>query len=143
MGVAVSDPTGTIAQPLTTLQRRKGKRPPLAALERLAREHEVTGIVWGLPLELDGTESDWTQEVRDVAHRLGSRLELPVYFVDERMTSVQAERAVRSSGLPRARREEKERVDRTAAALILQTWLDRWEHRGSDPTSSDPEQERS
>lgn len=97
-------------------------------------------MVWGLPLELDGSESEWTREVRKVAEDLGSRLDLPVYFVDERMTSVQAERAVRSSGLPRSRREEKDRVDRSAAALILQTWLDR---RGSErgPSSEQhPEQ---
>lgn len=131
VGVAVSDPTGTIARPLTTLRRRRGKRPPVASLERLARQHEVAGVVWGLPLELDGTESEWTREVRAVAERLGRRLELPVYYVDERMTTIQAERAVRESGVSRSRRREKERVDRTAAAVILQAWLDRRRGGGS------------
>ena len=134
VGVALSDPTGTIAQPLTTLQRRRGRRPPLAALERLAHEHDVVGVVWGLPLELDGTASEWTREVQEVGEQLGSRLDLPVYFLDERMTSVQAERAVRSSGLRRSRREDKSRVDRSAAALILQTWLDR--RRGGTSTGT-------
>jgi putative Holliday junction resolvase len=59
-----------------------------------------------------------------VGEALGERLQLPVHFVDERMTSVRVERLVRSSGLPRGRREEKERVDAGAAVLILQHWLD-------------------
>lgn len=130
VGVAVSDPTGTLATPLPTLRRRRGKRPPLAALEGIGREHGVKAVVFGLPLELDGTESEWTREVRRVAEALGERLEVPVHFVDERLTSVRAEEAVRRSGLPRSKREDKERVDRAAAVLILQTWLDRREPSG-------------
>lgn len=125
IGVAVSDETGTLASPLPVVRRRRGKRPPLRALEEVAREHDVTAIVFGLPLELDGSESEWTREVRSVGERLADRLDVPVHFVDERMTSVRAERQVRSSGLPRGRREERERVDAGASAIILQTWLDR------------------
>lgn len=125
VGLALSDETGTLASPLPTLRRRRGKRPPLKALEELGREHSVDHLVFGLPLELDGSESEWTQQVRTVAEALGRRLGVPVHFVDERLTSVEAERAVRRSGLPRSRREEKERVDAAAAVLILQRWLDR------------------
>lgn len=125
IGLALSDETGTLASPLDTLHRRRGKRPPLRQMEELARTHKVRAIVFGLPLELSGTESEWTREVREVARKLGERLGLPVHLVDERMSSVRAERAIRSAGLPRHRREEKARVDAGAAAVILQDWLDR------------------
>jgi putative holliday junction resolvase len=124
VGLAVSDETGTLASPLPTLLRRRGKRPPLKALTELGREHAVEAVVFGLPLELTGDESEWTREVRSVGEALGERLGVPVHFVDERLTSVRAERAVRSLGLPKGKREEKERVDQAAAVLILQTWLD-------------------
>lgn len=124
MGVAVSDPTRTLATPLPTLRRREGQRPPLKALEALGRDWNVVDIVVGLPLELSGEESDWTREVRRVGEALGARLGVPVHFEDERLTSVQAERAVRSLGLPKRQREQRERVDAGAAVLILQRWLD-------------------
>ncbi len=80
----------------------------------------------GLPLELTGDESDWTREVRSVAEELGRRLQVPVHLVDERLTSVRAERTIRKElGLPRGKREERGRVDAAAAILILQGWLDR------------------
>lgn len=132
VGLALSDETETLASPLPTLRRRRGKRPPLRALQELGERHDVKAVVFGLPLQLDGSESEWTREVRSVAEALGRRLGVPVYFVDERLTSVRAERAVRSSGLPRGRREEKGRVDAAAATLILQTWLDR--RSSEDPT---------
>jgi len=125
VGVAVSDPTGTLATPLPTLTRRAGKRPPIHALAELAREHGVRAVVVGLPLNLAGEETEWAIRVRAMGEELGRRTELPVHFVDERMTSVRAERAVRSQGLRRGERERKERVDAGAAALILQGWLDR------------------
>jgi putative Holliday junction resolvase len=124
IGLALSDPSGTLASPLPTLKRRAGKRPPLAALEEIIREKGVEAIVFGLPLTLEGSDSDWTRAVRKVARSLGERTGLPVHFVDERLTSVRAERAVRSLGLPKKKREEKERVDAAAAVLILQAWLD-------------------
>ena len=124
-GVALSDPTGTLASPLETLVRRQGQRLPVAALESLARSHGVTAIVVGIPLTLDGHEGDWARRVRTAGEDLGRRLGVPVEFVDERFTSVRAERAVRTAGLPRRERERRERVDRAAAALILQAWLDR------------------
>jgi putative holliday junction resolvase len=133
VGLALSDETRTLASPLPTLKRRRGKRPPLKALEDLAREHGVRALVFGLPLDLSGNETDWTREVREVGQALATRLELPVEFVDERMTSVRAERAVRSSGLPLRKREEKERVDRAAAVLILQGWLDRSSAEETEP----------
>lgn len=125
IGLAVSDPTATIAQPLPTLVRRRGKRPPVARIARLAEEHAVEGAVIGLPLTLEGTESEWTREVRAFGDKLAERSGLPVHFLDERMTSVRAERAVRALGLSKRERERKGRVDAAAAVLILQAYLDR------------------
>ena len=124
IGVALSDPTGTIASPSGTVQRRKGKRMPLARLEEIAREHAAERLVVGLPLDLQGNETPWCREVRAAGDELGRRLGLPVEYVDERLTSVRAEKAVRALGLRRTQREEKGRVDAAAAALILQSWLD-------------------
>lgn len=124
IGLALSDPTGTLASPLLTVKRRRGKRPPLRLLEETARQHRVEVIVAGLPIALDGMETEWSSQVRAVCTELGRRLGIPVHFIDERLTSVQADRALRSAGLPRAKRESKERVDAAAAAFILQRWLD-------------------
>jgi len=125
IGLAVSDPTGTIATPLETLTRRAGKRIPYVRIEEIARTSGVGHVVVGLPLGLDGEENEWCVEVRAFGETLARRLEVEVSFVDERMTSVRAERAVRSVGLRKQERERKERVDQAAAQLILQAWLDR------------------
>jgi len=125
IGLALSDPTGTLASPLETVHRRAGKRPPLSRLEEIARAHGVEALVVGLPLDLQGNENEWCAQVRAVGDELARRLELPVTYVDERLTSVRAERALRASDLPKHKREDKARVDAAAAALILQAWLDR------------------
>ena len=130
IGLAVSDPTGTLATPMPTMKRRAGKRPPLAALLEIIQEKDVGTIVLGLPLTLAGDDSDWTRAVREVGAALSKRSGLPVHFVDERFTSVRAERAIRSIGLPKKKREEKGRVDAAAAVLILQGWLDQHSRKG-------------
>lgn len=136
VGIAISDPTGTLASPLPTLKRRAGKRPPLAAMEAIVQEYGVELLVMGLPLTLNGEESEWTREVRNVGSALARRTGLPIHYMDERFTSVQAERAVRGIGLPKRKREEKGRVDAAAAVLILQAWLDR--QPGKDRNSQSP-----
>ena len=123
IGVAASDPTRTIASPLATVQRRAGKRPPYTELLSLIHEQEADALVVGLPLDLSGEETSWTAEVRAFGEGLASRAGLPVHWMDERMTSVRAERAVRGMGLRRTEREQKGRVDAAAAALILEGWL--------------------
>jgi putative Holliday junction resolvase len=120
----VSDPTGSIASPLRTVRWRAGKRPPLSRIEEVARAHEVERVVVGLPLDLGGHETAWCAEIRETCDRLADRLQVPVSYVDERLTTRQAERAVRGMGLKKSQREEKDRVDAVAAALILQSWLD-------------------
>ena len=125
IGLALSDPSATIAQPLPTLTRRAGKRPPVAAITEIIRQQEVVEVVVGLPLSLSGEETDWTRTVREFGEKLRERSGIPVEFLDERLTSVQAERAVRGSGLKRSDREQKHRIDAAAAVLLLQTYLDR------------------
>jgi putative holliday junction resolvase len=125
IGLALSDPTRTIASPLTTLSRREGKRPPWPEIQRVIEENEVSEVVLGLPLDLAGEEGDWAREVRTFGEQLVRRTGLPLHWVDERMSSVLAERAVRGIGLKRSQREEKERVDAAAAAILLQQFLAR------------------
>lgn len=125
IGLALSDPTGTLASPLPTLRRRLGKRPPFAEMERIVQEFEVTEIVIGLPLAPGGGDSPWTDVVRGVAAKLERRAGVPVHLVDERFTSARAERTLQSLALPRRKRAERGRVDALSAVLILQGWLDR------------------
>ncbi len=124
IGLALSDPTRTIAQPLETLKKRAGKRMPLQAIVDLVHEHRADTVVLGLPLAPSGEETPWCGEVRAFGEKLGARAGVTVQYVDERFTSARAERAVRELGLPRRKREEKARVDAGAAVLILQAWLD-------------------
>ena len=100
IGLALSDPTQTIGSPYRTLTRRKGKRPPWTILLEIVREQEVELAVIGLPLMPDGSEGEWTAEVREFGRKLSERAEIPIEWIDERMTSVFAEDVVRSSGLP-------------------------------------------
>lgn len=123
IGVALSDPTRTIAYPLATVTRREGKRPPWQELTRLLEENEVGEVVIGLPLDLAGREGEWAAEVRDFGAQVQRRTGLPVHWVDERLTSVRAEQAVRGMGLKKSDREDKGRVDAAAAALILEAFL--------------------
>lgn len=124
IGVALSDPLRMIATPLPTLLRKRGKRPPVQAILDIVQANGVDALVVGLPLTLEGTESEWTLEVRAFGETLARRSGLPVTFVDERMSSVAAERALRGLGLPKHERERKERIDAAAAVLILQAHLD-------------------
>lgn len=123
VGLAISDPSATIAQPLDVLVRRPGKRPPVQAVADIAAAHDVTHIVVGLPLTLAGDENDWTREVRSFGEKLAERTGCGVTFADERLTSVVAERAVRSLGLKKKQREDKGRIDAAAAMVILQNFL--------------------
>lgn len=124
IGLAVSDPTGTLASPHTTLVRRLNRRPPFRDLASIAAEFEVRTLVMGLPLELDGRENEWCTEVRAAGAAIARRLELPIVWVDERLTSVEAEEAIREAGVKRSDRQDRARVDAAAAAVILQSWLD-------------------
>ena len=124
IGLALSDASGSLASPLTTLTRRAGKRPPIARILEIAAAHGAGRLVVGLPLDARGRENSWTAEVRDFGGRLGNRSGLPVHFIDESYSSAEAEARIRSIGLTRKKREDKARIDAGAAAIILQDWLD-------------------
>jgi putative pre-16S rRNA nuclease len=122
VGVAVSDPTGTIATPLAAVPAE----PADTLVERLAvlaREQEATRLVVGLPRRMDGSQGPEAKAARALAGELRQATGLPVELVDERLTSVAAERALLAGGASRARRRELS--DQVAATLILQSYLDR------------------
>jgi putative holliday junction resolvase len=118
IGLAVSDPSGTIASPAGVMLRRPGKRPPVAELVRRAADLGATGIVIGLPLDGNGDETPRSAEVREIGAKLEDRTGLPVRYVDERYTSAAALRAVREMG--GSTKGRKGDVDALAATVLLQ-----------------------
>ena len=122
IGVAVSDRSGAVASPLTVLQRTGSRRTDHERIVALAREEGAEIIVVGLPRSLSGAEGPAAKGARDEVKALASVAEVPVATWDERFTTATAERALRAGGVRgRARREV---VDKVAAAVILQSWLD-------------------
>lgn len=118
VGLAVSDPTGTIASPVGFIQRRLGKRPPIAVMIQRGEELEVQGFVLGLPLDGEGDETPRSREVRVVAAELEKRTGLPTMLVDERYTTAAALRAIREMG--GTTRGRKGDVDSLSATILLQ-----------------------
>ena len=118
IGLALSDPTGTIASPAGFIVRRAGKRPPIAELVRRAEALEARGFVLGLPLDGNGDDTPRATEVRAVAAELARRTGLPVRLVDERFTTAAALRAVREMG--GSTRGRKGDVDALSATMLLQ-----------------------
>jgi putative Holliday junction resolvase len=119
IGVALSDPLGIMASPLTIINRRDIETD-IEGVMAIAREHGVEKIVIGLPLSMDGSQGVQVEKVHNFAAALSRRAGLPVRFQDERLSTVQARRVVRS-----ARKTDRgTRYDAAAAALILQAFLD-------------------
>ena len=118
VGLAVSDPSGTIASPAGFIERRRGKRPPIAEMIRRGTELEVQGFVVGLPLDEQGEDTPRAVEARHVAAELEKRTGLPVRLVDERFTTAAALRAIREMG--GSTRGRKGDVDAMAATVLLQ-----------------------
>ena len=121
VGVAVSDALGVTAQPVSTL-RRTNLRADLAQLRRLAEEHEVEHAVIGLPLNMDGSEGPSASEARHFGDAISRALGIPVEYWDERLTTAAASRMLVEADVSRARRRAV--IDKVAAVLILQGWLD-------------------
>jgi len=123
IGLALSDETQTLAQPLTTLTRRAGKRVPMAQLLEQITKHQVVRIVVGLPLDENGAEGDAAHAARALADDIKRRVgDLEVGMWDERMTTARVLAAIREMG--GSTRGRKEDVDAMAAALLLQHYLD-------------------
>jgi putative Holliday junction resolvase len=120
IGVAGCDGTGLIATGLTTVERRSFIED-VAQLQRLAQERQAQVLVIGLPYNMNGSLGFQAKQVQKFAQRLSKALNLPVVYVDERLTSFQAEQLLQAEN--RSWRD-KGLIDRKAAALILQQWLD-------------------
>ncbi len=118
IGLALSDPSGMIASPAGFIERRAGKRAPVAEIVRRAEEMEAKGFVLGLPLDGEGEETERCAQVRTIGAALAERTGLPVRYVDERFTTAAALRRVREMGGSTAGR--KGDVDAMAAAVLLQ-----------------------
>lgn len=121
IGVAVSDPLGITAQGLDTIQRQN-KRRDLEALRRLLAEYQIKEIVVGLPLRLSGAEGTQSEKMRVFADDLRRHFGVTVHLWDERWTSTEANRLLRETDLSIEKRAKA--VDRMAATLILQSWLE-------------------
>lgn len=121
VGLAVSDELRLTIRVLPALPRTPWKRL-LSSLAELCEQFDVRSIVLGLPLRLDGTEGDAAQEVRRVGRNLQLSLKLPLFFQDERLTSIEAESSMRERGLRAS--EILGRVDSEAASIILSDFLE-------------------
>ncbi|MEN0062889.1 MAG: Holliday junction resolvase RuvX [Myxococcota bacterium] len=121
IGIAVSDEARIIASPLRTLSRRSVKRD-VDELGPIVEERGIEAVVVGLPYELDGSEARSARLARQVGEAVRERFEVPVHYVDERFTSVDAERQLIEARVSRQRRREI--IDQQAACIILQTFLD-------------------
>jgi putative Holliday junction resolvase len=129
VGVAGCDGTGLIATGLTTIYRRSFSQL-VDELQQIATARHAQILVVGLPYTMAGELGFQARQIQKVARGLASALDLPLEYVDERLTSVQAEEMMRSSGISPSR--NKGLVDRKAAAIILQQWLDERRSRRSN-----------
>lgn len=120
IGVAISDDDRRLALPLGTV--RTGAPADLRAIAAMVREHEVVAVVVGHPLQLSGQAGERAHHAERFAQALGSFLGLPVVLQDERLSTVEAERSLRAAGANGRRRRRV--VDRSAATVILQAFLD-------------------
>ncbi len=122
VGVAVSDTECSVASPLSVYGRQGGRRDA-RALGRILGSRVPGGLIFGLPVNMNSTEGPASQSARDYAGNLAEELMLPYAMIDERLTTVAAEKALLETGATRRRRREV--IDSVAACLILQTALDR------------------
>ncbi len=120
IGVAISEGCGWMARGLTTIVRKGGSRD-LAAVAKLAAEHDVQAVVIGLPLNMDGTEGRMARLARDFAEKLHSSHGLVVHLFDERLSSFEADIVMESADVKRSRRRQIR--DQVAAAIILEGWM--------------------
>ncbi|AKU16706.1 Holliday junction resolvase RuvX [Luteipulveratus mongoliensis] len=132
VGLAACDAEGVLATPVATVPRRPSDRSDVVAIAQEAREREAIEIVVGLPRSLSGDEGAAAQAAREWAKALQAELSgVPIRLVDERLTTVDAHRALRESGV--SGRDQRSRVDQQAAVLILQVALDS-ERRSGQPS---------
>lgn len=121
LGLALSDPTGAFASPFMVIETR-GRANDLVRLREIVGDNEVGQVVIGMPTTLRGEQGQAAQQAEEFARELAEQLDVPVTTWDERMTTVVAERALISAGERRENRREKR--DKVAAAVMLQSYLD-------------------
>jgi putative Holliday junction resolvase len=136
IGIAVSDPLGVTAQGLETLQRQN-KKVDFEKLGNLIRKYEVTEIVVGFPLRMSGAKGIQAEKMQGFADELRERFQVPVHLWDERLTSAEANRLLRETEMSVRRRAKV--VDRMAAVLILQSWMECRSLTGGRSPDSGPE----
>jgi len=122
IGLAISDPEGRLAVPLTTLERRKD-RAAVAQIAEIARREGVGRLVLGEPVGLDGRRGEAAERVRRFGEKLAAAAGLPLEMVNEALTTVEAAERLREAGVDP--RREPERLDAIAAQILLQEALDR------------------
>jgi putative Holliday junction resolvase len=124
VGVAISDELGLTAQPIMTIERKSENklRKTLAKIEELIDEYKVSFVVLGYPKNMNNTEGDRVKATNEFKEHLERRTGLEVFLQDERMSTIEATNILKESGV--RREERKDYVDKMAAAIILQTYLD-------------------
>ncbi|MHC4390633.1 MAG: Holliday junction resolvase RuvX [Planctomycetota bacterium] len=128
IGVAVTDPLGMLAHPLTTIENT-GPEAVLEALRAIVYDKSAVRIVLGLPLNMDDSEGAAARKARAFAKTLREALQVEVELIDERLTTVDADLRLRAAGI-RDWRERKKRIDQAAAAVILEDWLQQRSRQG-------------
>lgn len=118
IGVALSDPQGILASPLTIIER-SDEQSGIKAIVDIVTQKQVGRIIAGLPLSMDGSISEQAKKVEAFIHELSDHTEVPIEFRDERLTTLSAKRLMRD-----VRKSQKMKDDAVAAALILQSYLD-------------------
>ncbi|KAA3616272.1 MAG: Holliday junction resolvase RuvX [Calditrichaeota bacterium] len=126
VGIAVSDALQITAQPFTTIEKYRNIDDLTDRIKKICDEKNIAGIVVGLPINMDGTEGEMAQEVRQFTEVLRRTFQAPVLLLDERLTSVQAHRVLQEAGTKLVRAKGK--VDQIAASFILRGYLDRQIH---------------
>jgi len=121
VGLALSDPTGTLVSPYRTIERTT-RDALFDELAEILQKESVEVVVIGLPLSLEGEDTLTTRQVRNFAESLARRTELPIHLMDERLSSAQAEEELNAAGVRGKKR--KAVLDSQAAAVILRSWLE-------------------
>jgi len=141
IGVALSDASGFLASPYTTLHTTRDETTTWTAIQQLIEETEAQGLIVGLPVSLDGEIHAQAERIMAFTERLKAHISLPVTFWDERLSTVEAERLLAERGLnPRGRKKGQRgghrrgkraglEIDALAAAVILQGYLDQHPHK--------------
>ena len=122
VGIALSDETRIIASPHSVIKRAGSLDRVLEEISGLVEEHEVTQVIFGMPLRMDGTRGPEAEGALEVAEKLRAKITVPVDMWDERLSTVEAERALIGGDVSRKKR--KGLIDRVAASIFLQSYLD-------------------